>query len=53
MHGGDERIPALGGEERVYSVEELTRVEGEGRLRLRVRDREVVEARLEIFEAPR
>ena len=53
MHGGDERIPALGGDERVYAVEELTRVEGEGSLRLRVRDGEVVEARLRIFDAPR
>ena len=53
MHGGDERVPAIGGEERLYSVEELTRVEGEGSLRLRVRDGEVVEARLRIFEAPR
>jgi len=31
----------------------LTRVEGEGSLRLRVRDGAVEEARLEIFEAPR
>jgi coenzyme F420-reducing hydrogenase alpha subunit len=57
MHGGDERIAALGGEavgdERLFAVEELTRVEGEGSLRLRVRDGEVVEARLRIFEAPR
>jgi sulfhydrogenase subunit alpha len=40
-------------DERVYAVEELTRVEGEGSLRLRVLDGEVVEARLRIFEAPR
>ncbi len=37
-------------DERVYEVGELTRVEGEGSLRLRVRDGEVVEARLGIFE---
>jgi coenzyme F420-reducing hydrogenase alpha subunit len=40
-------------DERTYEVDELTRVEGEGSLRLRVRDGEVVEARLQIFEAPR
>ena len=33
--------------------QDLTRVEGEGSLRLRVRDGEVVEAQLAIFEAPR
>ena len=37
----------------LYEVGELTRVEGEGSLRLRVRDGEVVEARLGIFETPR
>jgi len=36
-----------------FEVEELTRVEGEGSLRLRMRGDEVVEARLNIFEAPR
>ena len=40
-------------DERVYEVHELTRVEGEGSLRLRVKDGEVVEARFGIFEAPR
>ena len=40
-------------DERTYEVDELTRVEGEGSLRLRVRDGKVVEARLRIFEAPR
>jgi len=40
-------------DERIYEVGELTRVEGEGSLRLRVRDGEVVEARLGIFETPR
>jgi coenzyme F420-reducing hydrogenase alpha subunit len=39
--------------ERVFEVGELTRVEGEGSLHLRVRDGEVVEARLGIFETPR
>jgi coenzyme F420-reducing hydrogenase alpha subunit len=43
--------PAAG--ERVFEVGELTRVEGEGSLHLRVRDGEVVEARLGIFETPR
>ena len=36
-----------------FEVEGLTRVEGEGSLKLVVRDGEVVEARLGIFEAPR
>jgi sulfhydrogenase subunit alpha len=40
-------------DERLYEVDELTRVEGEGSLRLRVRDGEVIEARLGIFETPR
>ena len=40
-------------DERLYEVGELTRVEGEGSLRLRVRNGEVVEARLGIFETPR
>ncbi len=40
-------------DERVFEVGELTRVEGEGSLRLRVRDGEIVEARLGIFETPR
>jgi coenzyme F420-reducing hydrogenase alpha subunit len=42
-HGGDLQ----------FQVENLTRVEGEGSLRLRVRDGVVEEARLAIFEAPR
>jgi coenzyme F420-reducing hydrogenase alpha subunit len=52
MHTAD---PSAGAhpDERLFAVEELTRVEGEGSLRLRVRDGEVVEARLRIFEAPR
>jgi len=36
-----------------FEVEGLTRVEGEGSLKLVVRDGEVTEARLGIFEAPR
>jgi sulfhydrogenase subunit alpha len=51
MHGTD--VPALADGERLFAVDELTRVEGEGSLRLRVREGEVVEARLRIFEAPR
>ncbi|CAK0753857.1 sulfhydrogenase subunit alpha [Gammaproteobacteria bacterium] len=39
--------------ERVYEVCELTRIEGEGSLRLRVRDGKIVEAHLGIFESPR
>jgi sulfhydrogenase subunit alpha len=45
-------LPGVGNE-RLYEVHELTRVEGEGSLRLRVRDGEVLEARLGIFETPR
>ncbi len=36
-----------------YSVRQLTRVEGEGRLTIQLRDGAVAEAHLEIFEAPR
>ena len=36
-----------------FSVRQLTRVEGEGRLSLTVSGGEVTQARLEIFEAPR
>ena len=36
-----------------YDIRQLTRVEGEGRLSLTVRDGQVTEAHLEIFEAPR
>jgi coenzyme F420-reducing hydrogenase alpha subunit len=39
--------------ERVYNVDLLTRVEGEGRFRLEVQDGEVKNAHLSIFEAPR
>ncbi|HJL18785.1 MAG TPA: nickel-dependent hydrogenase large subunit [Sandaracinaceae bacterium LLY-WYZ-13_1] len=40
-------------EERTYRVEMMTRVEGEGSFTLRVKDGEVVDAELAIFEAPR
>lgn len=40
-------------EERTYRVDLMTRVEGEGRFTLRVRDGRAVEAELAIFEAPR
>lgn len=40
-------------EERIYKVDLLTRVEGEGSFYLRVRDGAVEDARLAIFEAPR
>ncbi len=49
MH--DPTIPA--GRDAVFEVPMVTRVEGEGSLRLRVRDGIVEEARLAIFEAPR
>ncbi|TFG67780.1 MAG: Ni/Fe hydrogenase subunit alpha [Thermomicrobiales bacterium] len=38
---------------RRFEVEGLTRVEGEGSLRIVIRDGEVIEAQLGIFEAPR
>ncbi|MFN9808880.1 MAG: nickel-dependent hydrogenase large subunit, partial [Deltaproteobacteria bacterium] len=41
------------GDERTFRVDLMTRVEGEGRFVLRVRDGEVVDAELSIFEAPR
>jgi coenzyme F420-reducing hydrogenase alpha subunit len=40
-------------QERRLAVDSVSRVEGEGRLRVLVRGDEVVDARLEIFEAPR
>ncbi len=48
MHGTH---PQTG--ERRFDVEGITRVEGEGSLRLVVRDGQVTEAQLAIFEAPR
>jgi len=39
--------------DRVLSVKELARVEGEGALYLRARGNRVEEARLEIYEPPR
>ncbi len=54
MHGDDGTLVVdAPGAEREFKVGYLTRVEGEGTLQLRVRGREVVEARLRIFEAPR
>jgi sulfhydrogenase subunit alpha len=56
MHGSN-AIEAPGGPrpgiDHDFNVAYITRVEGEGSLRLRVRDGGVVEARLSIFEAPR
>jgi coenzyme F420-reducing hydrogenase alpha subunit len=46
-------IIAPGGEDLAVDVRNLTRVEGEGSLHLRVRDGAVESAQLEIFEAPR
>jgi sulfhydrogenase subunit alpha len=48
MHGTDLAV----GEQR-FDVTGITRVEGEGSLRLTVRDGEVTQAHLAIFEAPR
>jgi coenzyme F420-reducing hydrogenase alpha subunit len=53
MGAADGAVLAPTGAEREFNVPYVTRVEGEGSLVLRVRDREVVEARLKIFEAPR
>jgi coenzyme F420-reducing hydrogenase alpha subunit len=56
MHGSSQ-IEAPGGPrpgiDHDFNVGYITRVEGEGSLRLKVRDGGVVEARLSIFEAPR
>ena len=46
-------ITAPGGGDLTVDVRNITRVEGEGSLHLRVRDGAVESARLEIFEAPR
>jgi coenzyme F420-reducing hydrogenase alpha subunit len=46
-------VVAPGGTDLAVDVRNLTRVEGEGSLHLRVRDGAVESARLEIFEAPR
>ena len=55
MHGdnGGTLVIDAPGETVEYKVPYITRVEGEGSLRLVVRDRQVIEARLKIFEAPR
>src|SRR5688572_30200804 len=45
--------PADGRHTRTVRTDYLARVEGEGSLQVRVKDGEVVEARLEIFEPPR
>jgi coenzyme F420-reducing hydrogenase alpha subunit len=47
------RVAGAPADEREFNVPYITRVEGEGSLSLRVRDGEVTEARLRIFEAPR
>jgi coenzyme F420-reducing hydrogenase alpha subunit len=60
MHGGEGHGTGNGGTtatapivDRDFDIGQLTRVEGEGSLRLRMRDGHVVDARLAIFEAPR
>jgi coenzyme F420-reducing hydrogenase alpha subunit len=55
MHEVETGADVGGGVEDVtrYAVRQLTRVEGEGRLDLAVRDGVVTSAHLEIFEAPR
>jgi sulfhydrogenase subunit alpha len=55
MHGDSDGTLVAGapGVEHEFKVGYLTRVEGEGSLSLRVSDGSVVEARLQIFEAPR
>jgi sulfhydrogenase subunit alpha len=45
--------PAIIKEERTFAVDSMSRVEGEGRLKVVVRGSEVIEAELSIFEAPR
>ena len=51
MHGSSVVAPVDG--DRDFDVPYVTRVEGEGSLRLKVRGGQVTEARLAIFEAPR
>jgi len=51
MHGSGVVVPVEGDHD--FDVPYVTRVEGEGSLRLKVRGGEVTEARLAIFEAPR
>ncbi|HEY5628012.1 MAG TPA: nickel-dependent hydrogenase large subunit [Candidatus Limnocylindrales bacterium] len=54
MAAPDVTVPAAGsGRDREYKVDYITRVEGEGSLVLQLREGEVTEARLRIFEAPR
>jgi sulfhydrogenase subunit alpha len=56
MHEGDHLTDdgvATGEESTRFAVRQLTRVEGEGRLDLTVRDGQVTGVHLEIFEAPR
>jgi coenzyme F420-reducing hydrogenase alpha subunit len=53
MHGTDTSAPVPTSRDRDVAVRGITRVEGEGSLRLRVRNGVVEEAHLEIFEAPR
>ena len=45
--------PAIEQEERTFAVDSMSRVEGEGRLKVVVRGSEVLTAELSIFEAPR
>jgi sulfhydrogenase subunit alpha len=45
--------PAIVREERTFAVDSMSRVEGEGRLKVVVRGSEVIKAELSIFEAPR
>jgi sulfhydrogenase subunit alpha len=45
--------PAIVQEERTFAVDSMSRVEGEGRLKVVVRGSEVLRAELSIFEAPR
>jgi coenzyme F420-reducing hydrogenase alpha subunit len=53
MSADSGRTAVVDAPEREFKVPYITRVEGEGSLSLVVRDGEVVEARLKIFEAPR
>ncbi|HVB79378.1 MAG TPA: nickel-dependent hydrogenase large subunit [Candidatus Binataceae bacterium] len=46
-------MPSQRAKSRTIRVNYLTRAEGEGALRIRMRDGELVDLRLEIFEAPR
>jgi len=53
MSSAETQEPAPVQEERTFAVDSMSRVEGEGRLKVVVRGDEVIKTELSIFEAPR